>query len=406
MHVLYFHQHFSTLQGATGTRSYEFARSLLFHGHKVTVVCGTYDVGNTGLAGPFVNGKRIGNVDGIDVIEFLLPYTNALSFYKRYLIFLKFAVKSIFISMQYDYDLVFASSTPLTAGVPGIFARILRKKPFVFEVRDLWPELPREMGVISNPVILFLMSCLEWLSYHVANSCIGLSPGIVKGIVRRNINPKFVTMIPNGCDLKLFNQVDIQGWRPQGVKESDFMAVFTGAHGLANGLDAVLNAAECLMRKGRYDIKMVFIGEGKLKPELIKYAEKKELVNCIFHNSVSKIRLSGLLKEADLGMMILANIPAFYYGTSPNKFFDYIASGLPVLINYPGWLADMIIENRCGIVVSPDEPATFATAIIKMADARDELKVMGANGRRLGETEFDRNILAKRFVSFLENKVA
>ncbi|MFW2124747.1 glycosyltransferase, partial [Acinetobacter ursingii] len=127
-------------------------------------------------------------------------------------------------------------------GIPGIFAKWLRRKTFVFEVRDLWPELPKAMGVIKNPIILMMMSMLEWLSYHSADRLIGLSPGIVDGIIGRGIQPERVASIPNGCDLDIFDQ-PIEVWRPEGVNRGDLMAIFTGTHGLANGLDAVIAVA-------------------------------------------------------------------------------------------------------------------------------------------------------------------
>ncbi len=402
MKVLYFHQHFSTPQGASGTRSYEMARRLVDRGHSVTMVCGQYGGGKTGLSGGFTRGSRTGRVDGIDVIEFALPYRNNDGFVRRSFTFLKYAWRSIAVALRHDCDLVFATSTPLTAGIPGIVASSLRRKPFVFEVRDLWPELPREMGVITNPLVLWAMSALEWASYHAARACIGLAPGIVRGIERRGISPDRIHLVPNGCDLELFGAAAAAKWRPAGVSESDLMAVFTGAHGIANGLDAVLDAAAVLKARGRSDIKLVLIGEGRMKSSLVARAEAEGLDNCIFHPPVPKVELSGLMQASDAGLMILANVPAFYFGTSPNKFFDYIASGIPVLCNYPGWVTDLIAENQCGISVRPGDPGRFADALSRMADERQGLRLMGDNGRRLAAREFDRRMLADRFVGVLE----
>lgn len=406
MRVLYFHQYFSTPSGAAGTRSYEMAQRLVARGHQVTMVCGSGKFANTGLQGESVKGMRRGMVEGIEVIELDLPYSNYDNFLKRSWVFILFAWRSIGLALSLPYDLLFATSTPLTAGIPGIVASFLRRKPFVFEVRDLWPELPREMGVITNPVVLGAMSILEWLSYHSAKGCIGLSPGIVQGIVRRGIAADKVEMVPNGCDLELFNPLVGDFLRPEGVGVEDFVAVFTGAHGMANGLDAVLDAAKILKEKGRKDIMLVFIGDGKLKPELVARAEQEELVNCLFLDPVNKRKLTAYLRGADAGLMILANVPAFYYGTSPNKFFDYIAIALPVINNYPGWLAEMITQNNCGIAVEPDSPEAFASALEQMADNSELTKEMGLNARHFAEREFDREKLGNRFVDFLERMVS
>lgn len=400
MKVLYFHQHFSTPKGSVGIRSYEMARRLVSRGHQVTMVCGSYGGGETGLSMPFGQGRRRGWVDGIEIIEFDLAYSNSDGLFKRALTFLKFAAHSIGLAFTERYDVLFATTTPLTAGIPGIFARWLRGKPFVFEVRDLWPELPRAMGVIRNPLVLGAMSVLEWASYRSAHRLIGLSPGIVEGIAHRGVPRERIALVPNGCDLRIFSST-VEPWRPAQVRANDLLAVFAGTHGMANGLDAVLDTAAELKRRGRDDIKLLLIGQGKLKAGLQARAQREGLDNVVFHHPVNKARLAGLMAATDVGMQTLANVPAFYYGTSPNKFFDYIAAGLPVLNNYPGWLAEMITQHGCGFAVSPDNPATFADALEQAASDRLALKAMGQCGRALAEKEFDRALLADRWVDWV-----
>ena len=402
MKVLYFHQHFSTPSGSLGIRSYQMARQLIERGHEVTMVCGSYGGGETGLSMPFAGGRRRGTVEGIDIIEFDLAYSNSDSLFKRAGIFLRFALRSIGLALTQPYDVLFATTTPLTAGIPGIFARWLRGKRFVFEVRDLWPELPRAMGVIRNPVVLAALSLLEWASYRSAHRLVGLSPGIVEGIAKRGVPLERIMLVPNGCDLSIF-AAPADAWRPPQVAAGELLAVFAGAHGMANGLDAVLDAAAVLKQRGRNDIKILLIGQGKLKTALQQRAGREGLDNVIFHEPVRKMALAGLMASTDVGLQILANVPAFYYGTSPNKFFDYIAAGLPVLNNYPGWLSNMVTEQQCGFACRPDDPAAFADALESAADDRAALKRMGQQSRKLAETSFDRTALANRWVSWLES---
>ena len=401
MKVLYFHQHFSTPKGAGGIRSYEMARRLVVRGHQVTMVCGSASGGETEITHPFKKSVRRGSVDGISITEFDLPYANSDGFMRRVAVFLKFAFRSVGLALTEHYDVLFATTTPLTAGIPGIFARWLRGKPFVFEVRDLWPELPRAMGVIRNPLILGAMSVLEWGSYRSAHRLIGLSPGIVEGIARRGIPRQRIALVPNGCDLGIFREAQ-EPWRPAGVEANDLLAVFAGTHGMANGLDAILDAAAELKRRGHLDIKLLLIGQGKLKPALQLRAQRDGLDNVIFHEPVNKTRLAGLMAASDLGLQILANVPAFYYGTSPNKFFDYITAGLPVLNNYPGWLADIIRDHKCGFAIPPDDPIAFANALECAAADRAALKAMGQRGLRLAQSQFDRILLADRWVDWIE----
>lgn len=400
MKVFYFAEHFSTPKTGGGVRPYQMAKRLIAAGHQVTMVCGG---DHKGLGLPASNKKNVyrGDVDGIDVIQISMPYSNNDSISKRAVVFLKFAWKAMGIAMKEKYDLLFATSTPLTDGLPGIAAKWFRRKKFVFEVRDLWPELPRALGM-KNPFLLCGMSVLEKCSYHAADACVGLSPGICEGIQRRSQKGKPIAMIPNGCDLDLFS---ISTEKPDvipGVKPTDTVAVFTGAHGVANGLDAVLDMAKVLKNRLRDDIKIVFVGEGKMKAHLQERAVAEGLDNCIFLGYMPKKELNEVMARADIGLMVLANVPAFYYGTSPNKFFDYIAAGLPVVNNYPGWLADMINENKCGLAVDPENPESFADAMVKLADSSELRMEYGINGRALAEREFARDILGAQFVDFLE----
>lgn len=373
----------------------------------MTMVCGSNFLAVTGLEGRPQNSLRRGQVDGIDIIEICLPYSNYDSLPKRALTFLKFSLKCIGIAVREDYDVLYATSTPLTIGIPGILMRVLKpRKKFVFEVRDLWPELPKAMGVVSNPVLLFGLWALEQLSYAAMHAGIALSPGIRKGMQRGFGAKKAVAMIPNGCDLELFGpdatDTDKSGNQCPIIPETGLRCIFTGAHGIANGLDAVLDAARMLIIKKRLDIYLLFIGDGKLKPYLKQRTAAEGLVNCLFLDPIPKFVLAELIRKVDVGMMILDNVPEFYYGTSPNKFFDYISSGLPILNNYPGWLADLITDNNCGIAVSPKDPGAFAGALIRLADNSALRKKMGKNSRRLAESQFSRSLLADRLVSFLD----
>ena len=402
MRILYFHQHFSTPSGATGTRSYEMAQKLIQRGHEVSMVCGSYNVGKTGLTAPFEKGMREGVVNGINVVEFELTYANTDSFVTRSKQFLKFAWQSIKVAMSRDYDLLFATSTPLTAAIPGIIAKVFRRKPFVFEVRDLWPELPKAMGVITNPLILGGMSVLEKLAYVVSNRCIGLSPGIVEGIKKRSRKTALIEMVPNGCDISLFENPDGQVPLPFERSQDDLVCVFTGAHGIANGLDAVLDAAAILKQSKNQMVKLLFVGEGAAKEGLKKRSEREELDNCYFMDAIPKTQLVNLLHQADVGIMPLANVPAFYYGTSPNKFFDYISCALPVVNNYPGWLADMINTHECGVAVPPENANALADALVKLQEDKSVLEGMGKNGLSLAKDAFNRDMLSDKFATFLE----
>lgn len=416
MKVLYYHQYFSTPDGAVGTRSYELAKELVRAGHQVEMVCLRDPLRTrTGLTGAFANGLRSGYVDGIYVVEFNLSYTNNNSLLRRTFVFLCYSWLSLWWALRSDADLIFATTTPLTAGIPGIFARWMRGTPFVFEVRDLWPELPRAMGVVRNPAVLAVLSTLEWLSYHSADACIGLAPGICEGIAERGIQPNRITSIPNSCDLDLFLPLP-----PNKIKQphlidglisplplGSFVAAFTGAHGLANGLNAILDVAVELRKLSRNDIHFLFVGDGRCKKDLMRRAKNDGLQKCHFLPLLPKPQLAKLLRNSvHVGLMVLDDIPAFYRGTSPNKFFDYLACGLPIVNNYPGWLAEMIREQQVGIPVPPRDPVAFAEALIRLADQPFLVNSMGSNARSLAESHFSRRVLADQWRQVLETTLS
>ena len=401
MRLLYFHQHFATPQGSSGTRSYEFARALIARGHQVTMICGAHKLSGLDLPYDEARGWHRGNVDGIDVISLPLAYSNRDSLVRRGLAYVRFALRSVRLALTLDCDLVFATSTPITAVIPGLAAKWLRGKPFVFEVRDLWPELPRALG-LRNPFLLGGMSLLEFLGYRSADACIGLSPGIVEGIRSRADERQSVAMIPNGSDLNLFHPAKRARLTLPGIGPDDFVAGFTGAHGVANGLDALLDVATELKRRGDTLVKLAFIGDGKEKERLAAKATELGLTNCLFFPPVPKSELGAITASLDCGLMVLRDVPAFYRGTSPNKFFDYIAAGIPVVNNYPGWLAGLITEHRCGIVVPPGNVAAFADALQRLAANPAGRSAMGVAARGLAEKEFARPLLADRFIAALE----
>ncbi len=367
----------------------------------MTVVCGAH--AHSGLELPYdaARGWHRGDVDGIDVISLPLAYANRDGLVRRGWTFLRFALRSVRLALQLDYDLAFATSTPITAVIPGLAAKWFRGKPFVFEVRDLWPELPRALG-LRNPFVLGGMSLLEFLGYRSADACIGLSPGIVDGIRARADGRLPVAMIPNGCDLEVFHPARRARLTLPGIGPQDFVAGFTGAHGVANGLDALLDVAAELKRRGDARVKLAFIGDGKEKERLAALAAERGLANCLFFPPVPKAELGAITASLDCGLMVLKDIPAFYRGTSPNKFFDYLAAGIPVVNNYPGWLAGLIRDNECGIVVPPGDPVAFADALQRLAADPAAGRIMGAAARALGEKEFARPLLAARFADTLE----
>ncbi|MCU0888159.1 MAG: glycosyltransferase, partial [Rubritepida sp.] len=227
--LLYLHQHFSTPAGAAGTRSHALARALVRRGHAVTLATGQWQGAVTGLSGAFRRGRRQGPVDGLDVVEFAIPCTNAMGLAARSRAFLAYARRAAGLALAGPWDLVIASSTPLTVALPALAARRLRGTPFLFETRDPWPELPRALG-LRQPAALWAMERLADAACREAAAVVALSEGMAE--IARARGARRVEVVPQGCDLDLFGPHRAP-WRPDAAGSGELLAVYAGTHGTA-----------------------------------------------------------------------------------------------------------------------------------------------------------------------------
>ena len=397
MRILYIHQYFYTHREAGGSRSYSLAKYLIDKGHSVTML-----TSNRQHPDWSVFERRI--IDGIRVIYIKNKYSNKMGFVERIVSFIKFVFLSIFICFRLEkFDVVFATSTPLTVGITGYILKKVRKIPFVFEVRDLWPELAITLGILRNRFLIILSEWLEKKIYRESDRIIALSPGIKSGIVKTGYLASKITQVPNGCDIKLFQGWDSErGWLYP-FREDDFVLFYGGAHGIANGLQYVIDIARTAKSRNQDKIKFVLIGDGMMKNILVKQKEEYELDNVLMMDPIPKVDLVNYIHQADMGMQLLANNPSFYYGTSPNKFFDYLAAGKPVLNNYPGWVSDLILEYNCGIVINPQSEDDFFKKIEPLIDDRNILLKMSVNAIKLAQKMFDRDLLAEKMLQVLQD---
>ncbi|RMI27240.1 glycosyltransferase WbuB [Pseudoroseomonas wenyumeiae] len=402
MRILYLHQHYSGPAGATATRSHAMARALLAAGHQVTIACGQYAGAVTGLDGAMRQGRREGVVQGIRLVEFAIPCGNHQGFSGRTLAFGRFAAAAARLALAEPWDLVIASSTPLTVVVPALLARRLRGTPFVYEIRDPWPELPRAMGA-APPLALAAMEPLASAACRQAAGVVALSEGMAETALARGADPARVAVVPNGCDLDLFGP-QVAPWRPEGVAPWEVLAVYAGAHGRANGLDQLLDAAEILQFRGEHRIRLLLVGEGGEKPRLRQAAAERGLNNLSFLDSLPKRRLAALLSGAQVGLQCLAPVPEFAEWTAPNKLMDYLAAGLPVVANLPGRAARLLAggPQACGLPTPPGDAAALADALVWMADNPHRRAEMGLAGRAQAVRRWDRRLLAGDFVRAVE----
>jgi glycosyltransferase involved in cell wall biosynthesis len=403
MRILYLHQLFATRDSSHPTRSYEFARRMVANGHDVTMVTGSSRLGaihDRGLV------RRV-DVDGIHVRSVRNEYSNHMGYARRIASFATFAITSAIEAMRVRRpDVVFATSTPLTIGVPGWIAAAWHRVPFVFEVRDPWPEAAFQMGALSRNSLLGRMaSALERFLYRHADAVIGLSPGMVEFILAAGADPAKVHMVPNCSDLDLFHpgEKDPALVARYGL-EGRVVVGYTGAVGPTNAVHVIAEAAAILKARGREDIAVVVAGDGKCLAGIRADAQERGLGNLLLIGSLPKSEMPALLRTCDVLLSHLAKVPVLYTG-SPNKLFDALASGRPVIVNSPGWTRPLIEESGAGVFVDPEDAAALADAIVAMADDAGVRARMGAAARALAERDFSRDVQADRLIAVLESVV-
>jgi len=391
MHILYIHQHFATPEGSTGTRSYEFASRWVKARHKVTLITGHYDIGGLKLGKGLIQTQTINQ---INVLVVGTSYSNKQSFMRRIVSFLCFMLFSIYAGLRTkDVDIIYASSTPLTVGIPAMVIKWLKRKPFVFEVRDQWPASPIEVGVLKNKLLIKILLGLERLIYKKAAAIVALSDGMAEGI--RQIAPKGkdIFVVPNGADLDLFRpDIDGSPIRKQYGWVDKLVFLHTGAMGRINDLCFVIKAAEKL--KEYHDILFVLVGDGNQKSVLRNKVRELNLANVEFLESVPKKQLPAILAASDVVTAIIGNFPIIERHASLNKFYDGLSCGKPLLLNYSGWQRELIEKADAGLGCGLCDLDEFIQNILYLNKHREKLPGMGHNARRLAEKNFNREELA------------
>lgn len=404
MRILYIHQFFATHESTLGLiRSYEFSRRWVDDGHEVTVITSSSRLPDSYQRHLFVDGE----IDGIRIRSVRVSYSNYMGYIRRIWSFLSFTLGAAWLAATAEKpDVVFATSTPLTVGIPGWLAARVRRVPFVFEVRDLWPEAAIQMGAIRREGLLGKAAkALERFLYRAAASVIALSPGMAAGVVGEGIDPARVHMIPNCSDTGIFSPGSkddelVEKWDLAGR----FVVGYTGAIGPSNDVEGhVPEAARLLLERGRTDIVFVIVGEGKSLPRLAELT--RGLDNVKLPGPLPKAEVPRFLRTADVLMVLFADRPILATN-SPNKFFDALAAGRPTIVNSAGWTRDLVQECQCGRYVPVGDGHALADAIEWLADNPRARVEMGANARKLAEERFSRDLLARQAFSVLEEAVS
>jgi glycosyltransferase involved in cell wall biosynthesis len=345
-------------------------------------------------------------IDGIKVIYLKVPYDNKMSIFKRLISFIKFMFRSTReVLKQKDVDLVIATSTPLTIGFPALVVNWFKKTPYLFEVRDLWPEVPIQMGVLKNPVLKKLAITFEKRIYKKAKHIVALSPGMRDGVIAAGTPAEKVSMIPNMAKIDIFwpRDIDTSIYEKYNLNLESLKVIHFGAMGLANGLEYIIHAAKELKRKNVNDIDFIFLGDGAVKSKLEAEVKAKELYNVYFLGEFSMHETSKIVNTCHVSLVTFAKFPILATN-SPNKLFDSLSAGKPIIVNSNGWTKSIVEQYECGFYVDATKPERLAQLLVQLKYKKSLLQKMSNNSRRLAETKYDKSILCREFVDIVESR--
>jgi glycosyltransferase involved in cell wall biosynthesis len=395
--IIYLHQYFNTPSMSGGTRSYEMGRRLVAAGHEVHMVTSARDDGRGG-------GWRQTNEAGIIVHWLPVPYSNKMSYLSRIFAFLRFAVRAARKSASLGGDVVFATSTPLTIALPAVYAAERNRIPMVFEVRDLWPELPIAIGALKNPVLKYLAVCLERFSYKNSTQIVALSPGMKDGIVRTGYPEEKVHVIPNSADLELFSPdvaADLAVLARLPNLEEKKLVVYAGTFGTINGISYFVRMA-CASKSKGYPLHFLALGDGAERNKVECLAKELGVDGdyVTFMDPIPKSKVPAVLAAADVACSLFIDLEPMW-ANSANKFFDGLASGTLMAINYGGWQADLLKQYGAGLVLPPHDPARAACLLAEFVKDGDRLNSAALAARKLAESRFSRDRLAAQLEKVL-----
>jgi len=400
MHILLIHQAFAAINEPGGTRHHEMARVMVKHGHQVTIITSPVSY----LTGQNQRGKSrwVTREEPEPGITILRAYTYPAlhrSFFHRILSFFSFMFSSFFIGLGVkNVTVVWGTSPPIFQGWTAWLLSRLKGVPFLFEVRDLWPAFAVAVGVLKNKFLIRLSEWLERFLYRHADEMVVNSPGFIEHIQKRGA--KKITLVENGVDVSMFDPHETgKDFRQAHDLDRQFVVLYAGAHGMSNDLNVILDAAG-KMREDQ-GTTFLFVGDGKEKANLMHTAEEKGLSNVIFMSSVPKNEMNKVLAAADACVAILKPIE-MYKTTYPNKVFDYMAAGKPVLLLIDGVIRQVVEKADCGVFVQPGDSNELAFQIKQLENDMEGTRKMGLRGREFVRQHFDREQLACKMETILQ----
>jgi len=403
MHILYLHQYFTPPDGCGSTRSYEMARRFVAAGHRVTLVTSDAFFPPSYQWPSLVTAM---NLDGIELKVIRAKYSNKQSYIRRILAFFYFAILSSWVALRIGkVDLIFATSTPLTIMIPAVLAKHLKRAAMVFEVRDQWPSVPIALGILRNRIAIFIARQMERIAYAEASHIVALSPPTADGIRSAGVPAEKISVVPNCSDIEFFRSASgihnsFLEQHPQ-FKDKKIVA-YAGTLGFANGVDYLI-ALAAQLKTSLPDVVFAIVGDGAKRRELLALSQELGVhhVNTWILPPAPKRDVASLFASATVCASTFIK-EAAPWPNSANKFFDALAAGKPIIVNYGGWQKSLLENSGAGIALPTSDIEAAAKSLTEYLRDTDALEKACAASRKIGETQFNRNYWARKLMMILE----
>lgn len=399
MNILIIYQFHISPKAAGITRFSQFAKYWSSSGHKVKIIAGMVNY----LTGKkpkeyqwklFFKEYEGENIEVIRVFTSVFGYRTFLGRLASYFSF----IKSSFIAGLFSKaDIIIVVSPPIFIGIVGYLLSLIKRKPFIFEIRDLWPDEAIEMGIIKNKLIIKLSHWLERFLYKKAKIIVGVTPAFGEFLTKeKNIPKEKISVIENPADLNLLKPKDKNNWvREKFNWQNKFIVLYIGAHSMVYNFNPIIETAKNL--KENKDILFVFVGDGKQKPILTEKVKKENLDNVQFLDPVSKEQIGDFINASDVCVATLKKMNLLQY-IYPAKLFDYMACGKSIILAMEGVSKKLVCEQaKCGICVEPENAKEFEKALKELYNNQDKIKLLGNNGYEYVRQNFSDKILAEKY---------
>lgn len=397
MKILFLSHYFPPEVNAPATRTYEHCKKWVEMGHDVTVLsCVPHHP--MGKAYPGYKNKliHVEYKDGIKAIKVFTYITANEGFIKRTFNYVFYMIMAIlFAPFLSKTDMIISTSPQFFNGLAGYFVSKFKRVPWILEIRDLWPESIVAVGAIKNKKLVKTLEALERFAYRKANHIVVVTNAFKQHVEKQGIAPEKITVIRNGVDLKLFSELDADKEFAESIGVSGkFVASYVGTHGMAHGLDIVIEAAELL--RSRDDIVFLMAGDGAERQRLCDEVETRKLTNVVMLGQLPKSDMPKLWSISSASLVLLRKLDLFLT-VIPSKIFESMAMKKPIILGVKGESKEIIGDAESGIAIEPESASELAAVVERLADSPELCARLGSNGNIYVNKYFNRDVLAEKF---------